>query len=339
MSPSRPVAASGLVLGRMREDPALEARVVAEVAKRRARPLRVGLAAAAGDTALSLLALETVGAIEAIDENAAQVQLVELKRGAIAALVPTAQLQLLGAAPADPAQRLALYAGLALPEATRRFWDAYRDEVAFGLARAGSEDRRFAKLTALLAQSGLDPVAHPREALLDASWPVAFAEAFGDEGAAKAEAFARVLWRILPQESYLLMQAWREDYHPDRGLAPPYLLPEDQEAIRSLGLDRLTLHHGELVTTLEALAGLQPFDVISLSSLTDRVATAEMPALFDRLRRVLAPGGAVLARRCRGEAALQPIMGEHLKVDAALSETLQRQDRAIVTREVVVASR
>ena len=152
MSPSRQVTASDLVLGRMREDPALEARVIAEVARRRTRPLRVGLVAAAGDTALSLLALEAVGAIEAVDESATQVQLVELKRGAIAKLPLVDQLALLGAAPSTPETRLALYARLApsLPEETRRYWDQASEAVAFGLARAGSEDRRWASLATAL---------------------------------------------------------------------------------------------------------------------------------------------------------------------------------------------
>ncbi|MFP5501730.1 MAG: DUF3419 family protein [Candidatus Sericytochromatia bacterium] len=339
MNPSRLVAGSGLVLGRMREDPALEARVIAEVARQQTRPLRVGLVAAAGDTALSLLALEAVGAIEAIDENAAQLHLVELKRRAIAALPLPEQWVLLGVASGTPDRRLALYAGLApmLPEGTRRHWDAHLEEVAFGLALAGSEDRRFARLQASLASRGLDPVLHPREALLDAGWRVAFEEVFGKRGAVLAEAFAQVLWRELPQENYLLMQAWREDYDPDRGLAPPAMLPEAQSAMQALGLGRLKLHQGVLVSTLEILAEEAPFDVVSLSTLTDDIPTATLPGLLDRLRRVLAPGGALLARRVHGERPIAPVFGEHLQVAPSLSQRLAMSDRAPETRECVVA--
>lgn len=330
------MAASGLVFGRMREDPALEARLVAEVAKRRARPVRVGLVAGAGDTALSLLALETVGAIEAIDESAAQLQLVELKRGAIAGLPLADQLALIGAAPGTPEMRLALYARLApwLPEATRRFWDQAPDAVAFGLARAGSEDRRWAALATALAARGLDPVAHPREALLDGGWRDDFEAAFGEAGGALAEAYARVLWHELPQENYLLMQAWRESYDPARGQAPPYLLPEHQEAMRSLGLERLSLHEGALLPALEALG---PFDLISLSTTIDDVPTANLPAVLDRLRRVLARGGALLVRRMQGLTPIAPVTSEHLRLDATLSEYLARIDRAVATREVIAA--
>ena len=62
-----------------------------------------------------------------------------------------------------------------------------------------------------------------------------------------------------------------------------------------------------------------------------------LDALLTSARRVLAPHGAVLARRLNGDHLLADRVARHFTVDAALSARLLAADRSFFYREVVAA--
>ena len=89
------------------------------------KPLRVLLVASSGENALSLLTRESVGKVDAVDINPAQLHLCELRRSALEALTRDEQLRMLGAVAGEPSERRALYEKMRsnLPDESRAFWD------------------------------------------------------------------------------------------------------------------------------------------------------------------------------------------------------------------------
>lgn len=349
-----------LLYAQVHEDPLLELRVIDRLLAVRPRPLRVAMVASGGCTALTLLGHRSVARIEAIDTNPAQLHLVEFKRQALLHLDLDDQLALLGAFDGPEAERLRLYGELrpALPEATRAYWDARADQVAYGLNRVGRFEQRLRALATDLRALGLDPLLHPRDAVLDARFreaferafePSALAAAFGAEAVRHsrairfsdhfAEAFSRAMWRYLPEENYFLHQAWADAYPPSRRQLPPYLQAGNQAVVREAGAERLRLQAGDFAATLAALAAEGPFDLVATSNVTDWMPSAGLHGLLDTIRSALAPGGALLARRLIGDHALEAIVSEHLKVEAAFGKELWLTDRSFLYTEVVVGLR
>lgn len=348
-----------LYYAQVHEDPLLELRVIGRLLERGERPLRVALVASGGCTALTLLGHPAVSELEAIDANPAQLHLTALKRQLLLTLPLDQQLTLLGAlAGGSDQERLALYescrAGLGGP--TRDYWDAHRAAIAYGLNRAGRFEQLLRGLADELAAHGLDPLLHPRDVVLDPRFREAFERAFeparleaafGAEAVRHsratrfsdhfAEAFSRAMWRFLPEENYFLHQAWAGVYAPSRRQMPPYLQQDTQAVIRQLGAERMRLHAGDFANTLAGLAG--PFDLVVTSNITDWMPPSGLHGLVDAVRRQLAPGGALLARRLIGDHGLEAVVSEHLAVESTLSRELWLADRSFLYSEVVVAFR
>jgi S-adenosylmethionine-diacylglycerol 3-amino-3-carboxypropyl transferase len=340
------------------EDPLLELRVIDRLLALRRRPLRVAIVASGGCTALSLLAHREVSAVHAVDLNPAQLHVTEFKRQALLHVPLADQWTQVGASPGGTeAERQGHYAMLRphMPEATRAFWDARPEAVAFGVNRIGRFEQLLRAVASELRALGLEPLVHPRDVVLDARFREAFERAFDPEALETAfgaeavqnsrlsrfsdhyaEAFSRAMWRFLPSENYFLHQAWADAYDVTRPQVPPYLQAETQDSIRELGADRLTLAAGDFG---EAIADQGPFDLIAASNLTDWMPSSGLHGFFDGVRRSLAPGGALLARRLMGDHGLEAMMSEHLEVDGPFGKSLWLSDRSFLYSEVAVGFR
>lgn len=346
---------SDLAFAQVREDPRVEREVVRRVAERAGRPARVLMIASGGCTALALLALDEVDRIVAVDASAAQLRLIELRREAMRALPLDAQLRLLGAAPAEAAERRALYEALrpSLPAAARAHFDARPRDVEAGLLHAGRFEALFRELAAALAAAGLDPLRDPAGAVASPRWREVFERVFERGALARrfgpaavdysmdrefgehfADVVAGALARFAPGESYFLHQVL-EGRYPERGALPPCLTDGVQRAARARGLDRLALVHARFDEALDALPP-EPFELVQISNISDWMPVGALRALLARVRDRLAPGGAVLGRRLNGDHVLADVFAAELEVDRPFSAALLAADRSFFYREVVV---
>lgn len=147
-------------------------------------PLRVLMIASAGENILSLLTMETVGGIEAVDVIPAQLQLCGLRRVALEELTRDEQLRLFGSDPSfspntGQTERLDLYDRLRpyLSETCCTFWDARREvEIAFGLHHVGRDDRVWHDVQKQLHAAGFDPIRRLPTEDEQTAWEAAYIE-------------------------------------------------------------------------------------------------------------------------------------------------------------------
>jgi S-adenosylmethionine-diacylglycerol 3-amino-3-carboxypropyl transferase len=344
---------SDLAFAQVREDPAIEARVLAG-----REGARVLLICSGGCTALSMLALPHVSAIDAVDPNPTQLHLCELKRQAALRLTRPQVHALLGVTPATGEQRWALLERLraALPPATRACWEARREQVEFGALQVGRFEELFRDLQRAFKADGLEPLARPAAALADrAAWRARFERVFERERLAAtfgraavaysmsrsfgehfADVFARALERGWEGENPYLRQVWEDRYVVDP--RAPWGLPDylrEPEALRRRP-ERLRLHLGRFEELFERLAGEGRYDLIQTSNISDWMPLPALEALIDRAARCLAPGGALLMRRLNGDHDLQALVAKRLDVVPAECAELLRIDRSFFYSEVVV---
>jgi S-adenosylmethionine-diacylglycerol 3-amino-3-carboxypropyl transferase len=351
---------SDIGFSQVREDPLIDQRVVELVACRLGRPVRVLLIASGGCTALSLLALDAVEAVVAVDASRAQIHLVELRRSAMAELSAASQRRFLGADAASPAERREAYAMLRprVPEAARAHWDARPSEIEAGVLHAGRFEWLFRELAAALRDAGLDPLGRPDEAVQSPRFVEVFDRVFERSALTRlfgpaavdysmdrsfgehfASAFAAALRRWPAGENYFLHQVFEGRYLDAPGGCPPCLEERAHAAAVARGLDRLELRTLRFDEALTALAGEPPFDLIQTSNISDWMPVPNLRAMLARARAVLAPGGAVLGRRLNGDHRLSDVFADVLEVDASLSEDLRASDRSFFYGEVVVGFR
>lgn len=351
---------SEIAFSQVREDPRIELRVIQELAKQQ-KPLRVLLVASGGCTALSLLTNPAIAKIEAVDLNPAQLQLVELRRQALLHLSLNEQLQLIGV-DESVGDRLNIYAKLRpdLPTNTQSFWDARQDQIAFGVNRVGRFEQLFRELAAKFAQIGVDPLKAPLTAIQHPQWRDLFEQVFERDklvqtfgeaavnysmdrsfGEHFADVFAKALQRFNPTENYFVTQVWDDRYTSDltgKGV-PLYLQAAAQNDIRELGTDRLQLHQGAFADRIQQLAGLEKFDLIQFSNISDWMPLNALHQMLTDAVDCLNSGGAIIGRRLNGDHDLGTIMAEHIAVDRQLSQELLECDRSFFYREVVVGFR
>ena len=351
---------SDIAFSQVREDPLVDERVVLRVARRLGRPIRVLMVASGGCTALSLLGLDAVESIVAVDANPAQVHLVELRRHAMAALSTAAQRRFVGADAADAAERWARYEGLrpSLPEPTRAHWDARAREIEAGVLHTGRFEALFRELASALRETGLDPLERPAEAVASPRWRAAFDAVFDRAaltrrfGAAAveysmdrsfgehfADVFTTALSRWPKGTCYFLHQALESRYVDVPGGSPPCLEPSGHSAALARGLDRLALRTLRFDDALSELALAAPFDLIQTSNISDWMPVPDLRSMLVRVRDLLAPGGAVLGRRLNGDHCLADVIGTVFDVDSVVSEELRASDRSFFYSEVVLGDR
>jgi len=353
---------SEIAFSQVREDPAIELRVIQRLHQAQGRPLRVLLVASGGCTALSLLGSSAFAHIDAVDANLAQLHLVELRRQALTTLPLQAQYQLLGIeqwpnSKVEPPNRLALYEKVRshLPEATRRYWDDHADQVAFGVNQVGRFEQLFRELSAQFAAIGLNPLGCPADAIAHPQWRAIFeavfernklANTFGEAavnysmdrsfGEHFADVFAQALTRFSPTTNYFLMQVWGDRYTSSPEGVPPYLQPTIQQSIHQLGTERLHLHHGLFLNTLSELTKTNRFDLIQFSNISDWMPIPDLHSMIESAVQCLNPGGALIGRRLNGDHHLATIMANYLAVDQDFSRLLLESDRSFFYQEVVV---
>lgn len=357
---------SDIAFSQVREDPNIELQVIDRLAASQPDPLRVLVVASGGCTALSLLSRPAIAQIDAVDANLAQLHLVELRRQALLHLSLEDQWHLLGIDQfpieerAEHGDRLTQYAQLRsrLPEATRLYWDQHSEQIAFGVNQVGRFEQLFRELSAQFAAIGLNPLDDPLTAIHHPQWRTIFdavfqrdtlAHTFGEAsvnysmdrsfGEHFSHVFAQALTQFIPKENYFLMQVWRDRYTTGTNGVPIYLQPSAQRAIRSLGVDRLKLHHGLFAEKLLELIKLGKFDLIQFSNISDWMPVQDLHSIVAIAVQCLTLGGALIGRRLNGDHHLASIMAEHLTVDHSLSKQLQEGDRSFFYQEVVVGFR
>jgi S-adenosylmethionine-diacylglycerol 3-amino-3-carboxypropyl transferase len=371
MPEAKPPRPTELAFSQVREDWRIEWQVL-DLLQRRSngsqRPLRVLMVASGGCTALSLLAHSSVGQIDAVDCNLAQLALVELRRQALRHLSSPDQLDLIGDGRAEGLrstighrrdQRLAVYDQLRphLPEPTRTFWDARRDQIGDGVNQVGRFEQLFRKLALAFAEQGFSPLENPSDAIQSPQWRAIFEQVFERQklialfgeaavnysmdrsfGEHFAAVFAQAMVRFKPMENYFLTQVWADRYAPGPDGLPLYLQPEALSAIQP-NLSKLYLHAGQFVEQLPRLAAAGHYDLIQFSNLSDWMPVAELDQMLQTIHDCLNPGGAVIGRRLNGDHNLTEMMAQHFDADRQLSRALQLADRSFFYPEVVIGWR
>lgn len=320
---------------------------------------RILMVASSGENALSLLTDSSIGHVDAVDLNPAQIHLCELRRTALAQLTRDDQLRLLGSDPVmigltGAADRLALWDDIssALPPATRAFWEARRDhELAFGVQHVGRNDLCMHDIQDALTRAGFAPMQRPLSAHDLGAWQAVYQslmtapyirDLFGLPSEALAARIAgiagylatchfRALQQPNPQHNPFVTTVFANCYATAAGEGglPAYLQIEGQAVLRDLGyVDRLHLRQGNIIEHMTALAQSGGrFDLISISNIADWMTEEQFGALTRMARDCLTPGGAFLARTATGHSMIQDSMERYLATDTALNQVLADVER------------
>lgn len=334
-------------------------------------PLRILLVASSGENALNLLTQKSVGEVYAVDINAAQLRLCELRCTASQYLSRDEQLVLLGADPATvgpvgSAQRLRLYDRLAahLSVAARAFWDERRElEIAFGVQHVGRNDALMHDVQEKLQAAGFAPLLRPLANETLADWqkvytdlmtPAYIRETFGMPSEALAARIAGIA-DYLAEQHFRALQQPHADHNPflttvfanryataagEAGL-PLYLQQSGWEALRRLGsASRLHLLAGSIFEQMEALAAsVGPFDLISISNIADWMSDEQYSGAVAQIAACLRVGGALLARTGTGSPMILEQTGKHLRVDETFNRYLSQTERGPWFRTIAAGFR
>src|SRR5262249_27737366 len=322
----------------------------------------------AGCTALSLLTTDAAN-VTAVDVNATQNHLVELKAAALA-LGREGALSFLGADPDD--ERLPVYAGLRdrLTEPARAYWDANPGAVAAGVLNAGVSER-FIRLVAMAVRRGVHSAATIERLLACASieeqetfyatrwnnrrwrwlfklllnrWSFrrAFPAALFTHASATnfAEHFYRLAERGLTsvpvRSNYFLWHMLTGRYPAEvPGGRPPYLAADGLDLARGR-TERLTLIDGTLTEYLRR-CGDRSIDGFSLSNICEWMTQSEIDQLFGEIQRTAAPGARLCFRNFVGWTDV-PAWFSRITEDRELGPALIREDRSLVQSRLAVCT-
>jgi S-adenosylmethionine-diacylglycerol 3-amino-3-carboxypropyl transferase len=349
-----------LFFAQVREDPR------AELAALRPGPNdEVVVVSSAGCTALSLLA-GGAGRVAAVDLNATQNHLVELKTAAVA-LGARDAIAFLGAQPSP--RRRVTYASLrdALTPAARRYWDDRPRAIDAGVLGAGVSERFIAAVVGALLLA-----VHPRSrverllacrtldeqrALFDREWSTRrwralfallcnrlvlrttypsqfFAHVRNPSFALHFRSLAeRAITEMPVASNYFLHEMLAGRYpvgEPDG--VPPYL-GDRGTAIVAAHRDRLTLVDGSMTDYLRTRPP-GSVDAFALSNICEWMTPPEVDALFREVLRTAAPGARLVYRNFVGWTEL-PAWCERIVPERELGERLTREDRSLMQRRVV----
>ena len=352
-----------LFFAQVREDPLLELAALRPTARE-----HVVVVSSGGCTALSLLAAGA-GRVTAVDLNATQNHLVELKAHAVASLGGPAATAFLGGAPdALREERWHALRGR-LGAAARAHWDRHPRAVRQGVLGAGVSERFIAlvvgamrllvhppaRVRRLLACRSLDE----QRALYAGEWdsrrwrllfrlllnrwtfdrayhPAFFANVRRPSFAAYFHgAVERGLTELPVRTNYFLHQMLTGHYPAgDEQALPPYLTTAGAAAIGER-LDRLTLVDGGMTAWLRG----QPAGSVhafALSNIGEWLDAAGVDALFTEVARTAAPGARVVFRNFVGWTEVPAAWRDVLVEDATRGERLSAQDRSLLQRRIVV---
>ncbi len=334
-------------------------------------PLRAILIASSGENVLSLLTQEMVAEVWAVDTNPAQIHLCELRRTAVLCLARDEQLQLIGADPArindlGASERLGLFERVRqyLPDTSRAFWDACRDQdIAFGLQHVGRNDVLMHDIQDGLQAIGFQPLQYPladedlptwKSVYINLMTPSYIRDLFGLPSESLAtrisgiagylgECHFRALQQPYSDHNPFVTTIFSNSYATNAGESgfPLYLQTQGQAALHQLGVqDRLHLVTGNLLEHLMLLTqthGL--FDLISISNIADWMTAEQFGAAANQARQCLKPGGALLARTGTGSTAIIDLMKRELRVDAEFNAQLTQIERGPWFRTIAAGFR
>jgi S-adenosylmethionine-diacylglycerol 3-amino-3-carboxypropyl transferase len=320
---------------------------------------RVLCIASAGEMPLSLLALGA-GEVVAVDIDARQIFLTELKLAAIRALDRLDALRFLGYLPSSRAERRRLFAAVhpLIPEGRRAFWNTHRRAIDRGPIWAGRYERYIRLLFALAR-----PVLHRRsvEALFEqpsldaqrahfdrsigrpvvrAIFRVAFdPRIFARGGMDPRSLRHRQSPQPLGEQYFARFRAFCTD-HParenhllqltllgrlvDPAASPACLTPEGIAVLRERHA-RLDPRHCEIGRCLSAEPAGR-FDKVHLSNLTDWLSQAEFDGLLRTLTERVLRGRAVW-RYLHVNREVPDNLRDRLRVDPELGADLAQRDR------------
>ncbi len=352
-----------LFFAQVREDPTLEIDAL--------KPVPEGIyiiVGSGGCTALSLLA-SGAGRVIAVDLNATQNHVTELKAAAVAAFEPAECVAFFGGAEMEEMCRVRRYETLrpSLTAAAARYWDAHRRELERGILAAGVSEKFIALLSRLV--TGL---VHPRErverflnaASLDEQerlyheewnnrrWKLLFKVLLNrwtlnrtydpgffshvDNGSFSAH-FHRVFERAVTlnpaRNNYFLhhMLTGRYPVGADNGL-PPYLQSKPKTA-----LGNLEIVDGSLQDFLW-LCETSSVDGIVLSNICEWLNEGEITRLFASVARVAKPGAVVCFRNFVGHTEVPARLAPVIREDRHAGEMAIRRDRSCVQARFAVCS-
>ena len=344
----------------MREDPRGELAALAPTAGD-----TVVVVSSGGCTALSLLAAGA-GQVIAVDSNATQNHIVELKAAAVT-LGAREAVMFLGAQHSQ--SRGATYAGLRgqLTPPARQFWDIRPRAVARGVLSAGVTERFIDGVVTVLKLLVHPPgriermlacaTVEEQQALFAREWnsrrwralfavlcngfvfrgtyPPAFfthlAHAtFSDHFRSVAD---HALTALPVRENYFLHQMLTGLYPAGaNGGVPPYLTAAGTATVAA-GRDRLALVDGGMTDYLRTRAD-RSVDCFALSNIGEWMTDAEVGVLFREVLRTAAPGARLVYRNFLGWTEL-PAGCERIIEDRALGERLTGTDRSAMQRRLV----
>lgn len=318
-----------------------------------------------GCTALSLLATGA-GRVVAVDRNATQNHMVELKAAA-SHLGAAEAIGFLGGSPS--ARRGADYASLreSLSPQARRYWDSRAAAVRRGVLSAGASERFISAIVTMLQVA-----VHPRSrvarmlacatideqrAVFEQEWntrrwralfavlcnrfafrstyPAAFFEHVENPSfALHFRGLAEHALTALPvSDNYFLHQMLTGRYPADvSGGVPAYLSTDGADAV-ARGAERLTLVDGGMTEYLRTCAS-RSVNAFALSNICEWMEPLQIDELFREVLRTAAPGARLVYRNFVGWTEL-PAGCERIVPDATLGARLTARERSVVQRRVV----
>ncbi|MEO7443111.1 MAG: DUF3419 family protein [Acidimicrobiales bacterium] len=354
-----------LFFAQVREDPCIEIEA-----------LRVGptdtvvVVSSGGCTALSLLAAGA-GRVVAVDLNAAQNHLVELKAAALSELDGTQATAFLGGSRATAAWRRSVYEKLRqqISPFARFYWDGRRSNIADGVLNAGVSERFIGVIVAAI-RTAIHPPSRIRRllacrslaeqrALYEREWntrrwrllfkvllnravfrrtydPGFFAHV---DNPSFAEHFRRLIEHVLTEvpvaDNYFVHHMLTGSYpHGEANGLPPYLQPAGSSIV-GRELHRLTLVDGSYVRYLRSCP-VASIDAFALSNICEWLDAAQIDELLGEVARTAAPGARLVFRNFVGWTEVPERWRDIVVEDRAFGDKLISGDRSGMQRRVAV---
>jgi S-adenosylmethionine-diacylglycerol 3-amino-3-carboxypropyl transferase len=310
-----------------------------------------------GARPLDLLAVDPAGVV-AIDMNATQNQLLQLKVGAMRELPYEEYVAFLGLRSAAPAWRWETWRGVSasLPASVRAFWNERPRMIRSGIIYQGRWER-FYQRVAVLART-LRPRAIPalfefqtleeQRAFIRGEWdtrswraayrvvcsPLTSRLFFGDPGfylhvsvpvgRVVYERMRASLERFLARENFMISLCLTGRL--PEGDLPPHLTQQGYATIRER-LDRLEIVTVDVLEFLRARRET-PFTRFSLSDLPSFLGARQFESLLDGITWSAAPGARVVIRQFLTRYSVPEGFSDRLTREPQLEARLARDDRA-----------
>lgn len=349
-----------LFFAQVREDPMLEI----DTLKPRAEGTYI-VVSSGGCTALSLLA-RGAGRVIAVDMNATQNHITELKAAALAAFDIADCCSFLGGSQLDDRTRVRWYGTLrpSLSSRALNYWDNHTGDVAAGVINAGVSER-FIRVLARLVTASI----HPRDRvqrflgcstiteqvkLYEREWdnvrwrllfkamlnrwtlnraydPAFFTHVENDSFSSHFHGvFERSVTKNLISDNYFLCHMLTGVYPAGRGSAlPPYLDPGPLNQISERGVEGLELVDGSFQDYLWQCDD-SSVDGIVLSNIGEWMSAGQRKLLFTSAARVVRPGGQICFRNFVGHTEVPDDLATTIVEDRAEGARAMERDRSCV---------